>query len=190
MWYCSTWIVVYCCISLLARAMFRGRAWWLFRVIHEYRWLIREACEERGGKIEKERLSQGALVEELELKQDMHLVWKSYCQSERIATWCSTTCQTQTTQRPIWSESVSENIPESSGLELSHVFCTLGRRCLGIWCIIVGWLGLVQKKGGFSSCGPMASSHFSSKPSCARHGARPGTDISKAQCDIHHFITL
>ena len=32
------------------------------------------ACEERGGKIEKERLSQGALVEELELKQDMHLV--------------------------------------------------------------------------------------------------------------------
>ena len=32
-----------------------------------------KASEERGGKIEKERLSKGALVEELELKQDLSL---------------------------------------------------------------------------------------------------------------------
>ena len=136
--------------------MFRGRTWWLFRVIHEYRWLIREACEERGGKIEKERLSQGALVEELELKQDMHLVWKSYCQSERIATWCSTTCQTQITQWPIWSEFVSANIPDlSSGLEFSRCFLYPGvlprnlmyyRRMTGTG-PKEGWVQLVRPNG-------------------------------------------
>lgn len=146
------------------------------------------ACEERGGKIEKERLSQGALVEELELKQDMHLVWKSrYRQWERITTWCSTihhmSKSNDSTANMEWI-CVWEYPTEFHSWAFPRFLYPSRRRCLGIWCFIVGWLGLVQKKGGFSWCGRMASSPFSSKPSCVRRGGRQWTDGSKAMSEL------